>query len=57
MTAPLRVLLAEDHTLVRKGIRAVLRQVSWIEVIAEAAASTASRRPPASPKSLPARAC
>ena len=38
MTAsPLRVLLAEDHTLVRKGIRAVLRQVGWIEVIAEAA--------------------
>src|SRR5207245_2832590 len=38
MTAtPLRVLLAEDHTLVRKGIRAVLRQVGWIDVIAEAA--------------------
>jgi DNA-binding NarL/FixJ family response regulator len=37
VAAPLRVLLAEDHTLVRKGIRAVLRQLAGVEVIAEAA--------------------
>jgi DNA-binding NarL/FixJ family response regulator len=37
VTAPLRVLLAEDHTLVRKGIRAVLRQLAGVEVVAEAA--------------------
>ncbi len=34
---PLRVVLAEDHTLVRKGIRAVLRQLAGVEVVAEAA--------------------
>jgi DNA-binding NarL/FixJ family response regulator len=37
MTPPLRVLLAEDHTLVRKGIHAVLGQLTGVEVVAEAA--------------------
>lgn len=31
-----RVLLAEDHSLVRAGICALLRNIEWIEVIAEA---------------------
>ncbi|MEK7293905.1 MAG: response regulator transcription factor [Nitrospirota bacterium] len=34
---PLRVLLAEDHTLVRAGIRALLESLDGIEVVAEAA--------------------
>lgn len=34
---PLRVLLAEDHTLVRAGIRALLESLEGIEVVAEAA--------------------
>ena len=33
---PLRVLLAEDHTLVRAGIRALLESLDGIEVVAEA---------------------
>ena len=38
MAAPsLRILLAEDHTLVRAGVRALLRQCPDIQVIAEAA--------------------
>lgn len=35
--SPLRVLLAEDHTLVRAGIRALLESLEGIEVVAEAA--------------------
>lgn len=34
---PLRILLAEDHTLVRAGIRALLESLENIQVIAEAA--------------------
>jgi DNA-binding NarL/FixJ family response regulator len=34
---PLRVLLAEDHTLVRAGIRALLESLDGVEVVAEAA--------------------
>jgi len=33
---PTRVLLAEDHTLVRAGIRALLHNLTGIEVVAEA---------------------
>lgn len=33
---PIRVLLADDHTLVRGGIRALLRDLPRVEVIAEA---------------------
>jgi DNA-binding NarL/FixJ family response regulator len=33
----LRIVLAEDHTLVRAGIRALLEQIDDIEVVAEAA--------------------
>jgi len=33
---PIRVLLAEDHTLVRAGFQAILRDLADIEVIAEA---------------------
>jgi len=33
---PLRILLAEDHTLVRAGIRALLESLQGIEVVAEA---------------------
>src|SRR3972149_9213198 len=36
MTKPLRVLLADDHTLVRAGIRSLLENMEGIEVIAEA---------------------
>jgi DNA-binding NarL/FixJ family response regulator len=36
MNTPVRVLLAEDHTLVRAGIRALLQGLSWVEVVAEA---------------------
>jgi NarL family two-component system response regulator LiaR len=37
MTSPIRVVLADDHTIVRKGIRAVLRNLPEIEVVGEAA--------------------
>jgi len=33
---PIRVLIADDHTLVRAGMRALLGQVPEVEVIAEA---------------------
>ena len=34
---PIRVVLAEDHTIVRKGLRALLENAPDIEVVAEAA--------------------
>lgn len=34
--APIRLLLADDHTLVRGGIRALLNELEQVEVIAEA---------------------
>ncbi len=34
--SPLRILLAEDHTLVRAGIRALLESLEGVEVVAEA---------------------
>ena len=34
---PIRVILAEDHTIVRKGLRALLENAPDIEVVAEAA--------------------
>jgi DNA-binding NarL/FixJ family response regulator len=34
---PVRILLAEDHTLVRAGIRALLESLDGVEVVAEAA--------------------
>ncbi len=33
---PIRILLADDHALVRAGIRALLQQIPGVEVIAEA---------------------
>ena len=33
---PLRILLADDHTLVRAGIRALLAQMPDVEVVGEA---------------------
>ncbi len=33
----IRVILVEDHHLVRAGIRALLQSIAWIEVVAEAA--------------------
>jgi DNA-binding NarL/FixJ family response regulator len=33
----IRVVLAEDHTLVRAGIRSLLAELSWVEVVGEAA--------------------
>jgi len=33
---PTRVLLAEDHTLVRAGIRALLQNLTGMQVVAEA---------------------
>jgi DNA-binding NarL/FixJ family response regulator len=48
MTAPLRVLIADDQALVRAGFRAILESAGGIEVVAEAAtgeeAVAASRR-------------
>lgn len=37
MTNAIRILIADDHAIVRKGLRAVLRNVPDIEVIGEAA--------------------
>jgi NarL family two-component system response regulator LiaR len=37
MTEPIRIVIADDHTIVRKGIRAVLRNLPDIEVVGEAA--------------------
>jgi two-component system, NarL family, response regulator LiaR len=34
-TAPIRVLLADDHAIVRKGIRALLAEAGGFEVVAE----------------------
>jgi DNA-binding NarL/FixJ family response regulator len=34
--APIRLVLADDHTLFRAGIRALLDDLDWVEVIAEA---------------------
>ena len=36
MSHPIRVVIADDHTIVRKGIRAVLRSVPDVEVVGEA---------------------
>lgn len=33
----IRILIADDHTLVRRGIRAILDQMEDVEVVAEAA--------------------
>ena len=35
-TGKTRVLISDDHTLFRKGVRALLEKESWIEVIGEA---------------------
>jgi DNA-binding NarL/FixJ family response regulator len=35
-TTPLRILLADDHRLVRAGIRALLEELDGVEVVAEA---------------------
>ena len=37
MTRPIRVVLADDHTLVRSGLRALLQGLRGVEVVAEAA--------------------
>jgi len=37
MTSPIRVLVADDHAIVRKGIRALLATEADIEVVGEAA--------------------
>jgi RNA polymerase sigma factor (sigma-70 family) len=36
MTASIRVVLADDHTLVRAGIRSLLQEIEGIEVVGEA---------------------
>ncbi len=33
---PIRLILADDHTLVRAGIRALLEKLTWVEVLHEA---------------------
>lgn len=33
---PIRVMLADDHTLVRAGIRALLEKLPWVQVVGEA---------------------
>ena len=37
MTAPVRVVIADDQALVRAGFRAILETAGGIEVVAEAA--------------------
>jgi DNA-binding NarL/FixJ family response regulator len=37
LAAPVRVVLADDHAMVRGGIRALLTGMGWIDVVAEAA--------------------
>lgn len=37
MTPRIRIVLAEDHTLVRAGIRSLLDELAWVEVVGEAA--------------------
>ena len=37
MSRAVRVILAEDHTLVRAGIRSLLAELAWVEVVGEAA--------------------
>ena len=37
MSQPIRVLIVDDHTIVRKGIRALLAEIAGIEVVGEAA--------------------
>ncbi|MEJ2487572.1 MAG: response regulator transcription factor [Anaerolineales bacterium] len=34
---PIRVLIADDHTLFREGLRAILKSISDIEIVGEAA--------------------
>ncbi len=36
VTPAIKVLLAEDHNLVRAGIRSLLKDLSWIEIVGEA---------------------
>ncbi len=33
---PIRLILADDHTLVRAGVRALLEKLPWVEVVGEA---------------------
>jgi DNA-binding NarL/FixJ family response regulator len=35
--APVRVVLAEDHNLVRAGLRSLLGELGWVDVVGEAA--------------------
>jgi DNA-binding NarL/FixJ family response regulator len=42
MNAPIRVLIADDHALVREGLRALLSELTGFEVAAEAATGTAA---------------
>lgn len=42
MTSPIRVLLADDHSLVRKGFRRLLDDEAEIEVVGEAASGSAA---------------
>lgn len=42
MTSPIRVLLADDHSLVRKGFRRLLEDDPEIEVVGEAASGSAA---------------
>jgi DNA-binding NarL/FixJ family response regulator len=42
MNAPIRVVIADDHTLVREGLRALLAELTGFEVAAEAATGTAA---------------
>jgi DNA-binding NarL/FixJ family response regulator len=42
MNTPIRVLPADDHPLVREGLRALLSELPGFEVAAEAATGTAA---------------
>src|SRR5205085_6785366 len=37
LMSPIRILIADDHTLLRAGIRALLENIAEVEVVAEAA--------------------
>lgn len=45
-TVPITVLIADDHPLFRKGLRALLQTMPGVEVVGEAATAT---RPSGSP--------
>ncbi|MEU3088490.1 DNA-binding response regulator, partial [Streptomyces massasporeus] len=55
MPTPIRVLLADDHTLVRRGVRLILDGEPDLTVVAEAGAQARQSPPTPPPPAHPAR--